>query len=57
MALRQRRRHRLGQEQPGYKHIIIRPRPGNELGYAQRNYDSIHGRIATSWKRDGQRSP
>ena len=38
---------------PGYKHIIIRPQPGNKLSFARRNYDSIHGRIATSWKRDG----
>ena len=42
------------EEQPGYKHIIIRPRPGHGMRSAQRTYDSIRGRIATSWKCDGQ---
>ena len=41
-------------DQPGYEHIIIRPQPGNSLTFAERHYDSIHGRIATSWKRNGQ---
>ena len=33
---------------PGYKQIIIRPRPG-EITSAKASYDSIHGRIATDW--------
>jgi len=36
-------------EKPAYKHIIIRPRPGGPITSAQRTYDSIQGRIATSW--------
>ncbi len=37
---------------PGYKKIIIRPRPGGSLTYAKAHYDSIHGRIATYWKKE-----
>jgi alpha-L-rhamnosidase len=33
---------------PGYKRIIIRPRPG-EITSAKASYDSIHGMIATDW--------
>ncbi len=33
---------------PGYKRIIIRPRPG-EITSAKASYDSINGRIATDW--------
>jgi len=35
---------------PGYKHIIIRPRPGGTITWARGHYDSIHGRIETSWQ-------
>ncbi|MDQ3814731.1 MAG: glycoside hydrolase family 78 protein [Armatimonadota bacterium] len=36
--------------QPGFKHIIIRPRPGGGLTWARAEYHSIHGRIAADWK-------
>jgi alpha-L-rhamnosidase len=40
---------------PGFKHIIIRPRPGGEITWAKGEYDSVRGRISTSWRlRDGQ---
>jgi alpha-L-rhamnosidase len=40
--------------QPGFKSIIIRPRPGGGLTRAHGFYDSIHGRIVSEWKlRDG----
>lgn len=35
---------------PGYKHFIIRPRPGGGLTWAKGEYNSIRGRIATSWR-------
>jgi alpha-L-rhamnosidase len=38
---------------PAYKRIIIRPQPGGRLTWARASYDSIHGRIATAWRRDG----
>lgn len=37
-------------EEPGYKKIIIRPRPSKRLTYAKGHYDSIRGRIAVDWK-------
>ena len=40
---------------PAYKHIIIAPQPGGKLTSAQASYDSIHGRIATAWKKDGEK--
>jgi alpha-L-rhamnosidase len=36
--------------QPGYKHIIIHPRPGGGLTWARGQYNSIHGPIVCGWK-------
>ena len=35
---------------PGYGHIVIRPRPGGDLTHARGEYDSVRGRISSSWK-------
>ncbi len=35
---------------PGFRHVLIRPQPGNGLGHAEAAFDSIHGKIETSWK-------
>ncbi|NLE99699.1 MAG: family 78 glycoside hydrolase catalytic domain [Anaerolineales bacterium] len=35
--------------EPGYKHILIRPTLGGGLTHAKGTYESIHGPIATSW--------
>jgi len=40
---------------PGYKTIIIRPALGEGLTWAAAAFDSLHGRIATRWQRDGAR--
>lgn len=40
---------------PGYKDIMIRPIIGSGLTWANASYDSIHGKIATAWKREGNR--
>jgi alpha-L-rhamnosidase len=37
-------------EHPGYKHIIIRPRPGGGLTSASANHQSSYGKIESSWK-------
>jgi len=37
---------------PGFKQIIIRPRPSEKLKYAEGSFDSIHGKIATKWTLD-----
>ena len=37
-------------DQPGYKHFLIRPRPCGDLAWVKSRYDSIHGPITTAWK-------
>lgn len=43
----------LDPQNPAYKHIILRPRPGGGLTFAKAAYDSIQGRIVSDWKKDG----
>jgi alpha-L-rhamnosidase len=40
---------------PGFKSILIDPVIGEGLTWARTRYESIHGPIATSWKREGER--
>jgi alpha-L-rhamnosidase len=40
----------LDEGQPGFKHIIMKPRPGGEIKSAKATYDSIHGEILSDWK-------
>jgi alpha-L-rhamnosidase len=37
---------------PGFKRIRIQPQLVGDLTWARASYDSIHGRIATDWKRE-----
>ena len=37
-------------EQPGYKHFFIQPRLGGSLSWAKGSYDSIYGKIVSSWQ-------
>jgi alpha-L-rhamnosidase len=37
-------------EQPGYKHFVIRPRPCPGLTWVKAEYDSIRGKIVSDWK-------
>lgn len=37
-------------DNPGYKHFYLRPRPGGGVAYATAFFDSIYGRIGSSWK-------
>jgi len=41
-------------EGPGYKRIIIRPRPGGGFSYAKASYKSIHGKIVSDWRIKGR---
>jgi len=41
------------EQQPGYRHFVLAPRPGGGLTWARGHYDSIRGRIASAWKVDG----
>jgi alpha-L-rhamnosidase len=41
---------------PAFKHIVIRPEPGqatNSFSWVKASYHSIHGPVASEWKRDG----
>ncbi len=38
---------------PAFEHVIIRPRPGGDLTWADVKYDSIRGPIRSAWKLDG----
>jgi alpha-L-rhamnosidase len=40
----------LDPQQPGYKHIVMRPRPGGELTSASAELRSIYGPIRSAWK-------
>jgi alpha-L-rhamnosidase len=42
-------------DQPGYKHVIIHPRPGPGLNWARARYDSIYGPIETDWRLEDNR--
>jgi alpha-L-rhamnosidase len=40
---------------PGYKKIEIAPQPGGTFTYAKASYDSVSGKIVSSWeKEDGE---
>lgn len=40
-------------QQPGFEHIIIRPRPVGDLKWARATFKSIRGTISSDWKIDG----
>jgi alpha-L-rhamnosidase len=42
-------------ENPGFKHVIIRPDMVSGLTHAKGEYHSVYGWIRTSWMRDGSR--
>jgi alpha-L-rhamnosidase len=39
--------------QPGFKHLIMRPRPVGDLQFVRATHHSPYGLIASSWKRTG----
>jgi alpha-L-rhamnosidase len=40
---------------PGFKKIIIKPAVVGDLTWVKCGYDSIHGRIVSNWKREGDK--
>jgi alpha-L-rhamnosidase len=47
----------VDQDQPGFSHIVIHPRPGGGFTEARGSFDSIHGKIASQWTlQDGRMS-
>lgn len=43
------------QDQPGYKHTLIRPRIGGGLSYVRASYESLYGKIASAWELKGEK--
>lgn len=43
------------EQQPGFRHFIVRPRPGPGFTWARGSYDSIRGTIASDWRIEGER--
>lgn len=42
-------------EKPGYKHIHIKPQPGQEISFAEAALQSMYGEIRSAWERKGGR--
>jgi len=45
----------IDEKQPGYKHIIIQPRPGGGLTSAKATHQSMYGEIVSEWKLEGKK--
>ena len=45
----------ISADTPGFGRIVIKPQPVGGLAWAKGHYDSMHGRIQSSWKRDRNR--
>ena len=45
----------ISADAPGFGRIVIKPQPVGDLAWAKGHYDSMHGRIQSSWKRDGDK--
>ncbi|MCD4709953.1 MAG: glycoside hydrolase family 78 protein [Bacteroidales bacterium] len=45
----------IDEQNPGYKHIIIKPRPGGGLTSARATHQSIYGQIASGWELEGEK--
>ncbi|MFT3933028.1 MAG: glycoside hydrolase family 78 protein [Chitinophagaceae bacterium] len=41
--------------EPGYKHVLIQPHPGQQFSYAKSTFESSYGQIASGWEmKDGK---
>jgi alpha-L-rhamnosidase len=40
----------IDEEHPGYKHILIAPRPGGGFSHAQASIESIYGKVSAGWE-------
>ncbi len=38
---------------PGFRHILVHPYPAGDLTFVKASHESLYGKIASSWKRDG----
>ncbi len=42
-------------QRPGFKHIILRPRPVGDLKWVRAAHRSMYGEIKSAWKTDGEK--
>ena len=40
----------IDEARPGYKHILIEPRPGGGLTFARASVESLYGRVSSGWE-------
>ncbi len=45
----------IDEQNPGYKHIIINPRPGGGLSSAKATHQSMYGEVASGWELEGEK--
>ena len=45
----------ISADAPGFGRIVIKPQPVGSLAWAKGHYESMHGRIQSFWRRDGDR--
>lgn len=44
----------LCDKEPGFKRVIIKPRPVGDLQWVKAQYDTNYGILAVNWKREGE---
>ncbi|MCP4310118.1 MAG: family 78 glycoside hydrolase catalytic domain [Bacteroidetes bacterium] len=44
----------IDENSPGYKHVIIQPRPGGGLTSAKATHESLYGTIVSGWELEGE---
>jgi alpha-L-rhamnosidase len=42
-------------QQPGYKHIVLRPSTAGEFTHAKASYQTPYGQLVSAWKKEGDR--
>jgi len=45
----------IDEQNPGYKHIIINPRPGGGLSSVKATHQSLYGEITSGWELEGEK--
>jgi alpha-L-rhamnosidase len=45
----------IDEKAPGYKHILIQPRPGGGFTRAAASHETPYGKVASAWTLQGQR--
>ena len=46
----------IDEKKPGYKHTVIYPRFGGNLGWLKAEYKSVYGTVKTFWEDQGEKA-